>query len=60
VLKDAVGATEWDCLLWGFHRSAPYGSGGPYSDGWFWFQKKFQPYWYPATDWDFTLRTVGY
>jgi PKD repeat protein len=60
VLKDAVGATEWDCLLWGFHRTAPFGSGGPYTDGWFWFQKKFQPYWFPATDWDYTFRTYGY
>jgi len=59
VLKDAVGATEWDCLLWGFYRSAPYGSGGPYDGGWFWFQKKFQPYWFPATDWDYTFKTYG-
>jgi hypothetical protein len=59
VLRDAVGASDWDCLLWGFHRSAPYGSGGPYTDGWFWFQKKFQPYWFPATDWDYTFKTYG-
>jgi len=60
VLKDAQGASDWDCLLWSFYRSSPWGSGGPYEGGWFWFQKKFQPYWYPATDWDFTFRTYGY
>jgi PKD repeat protein len=60
VLKDAQGASDWDCLLWSFYRSSPWGSGGPYDGGWFWFQKKFQPYWFPSTDWDFTFKTYGY
>jgi len=60
VLKDAEGATDWDCLIWQFYRSAEWGSGGPYDGGWFWFQKKFQPYWYPSTDWDYTFRIYGY
>jgi hypothetical protein len=60
VLKDAMGASAYDNILWGWCDSFASGSGGPYDNGWFWFRKDGNVNWLSQRDWDFSFRTHGF